>query len=116
MVPSSFNVQTPVHLLKWTPEMRFTDQMDRDYELWEYNAHPYQMFFYEFYNNLRQQQIENQELRNQGMEPIEDQVLRVAEERIAAEQQSTGREVDKMRQVRLIRLKSSWTQLDKETQ
>ena len=61
--------------------------MDRDYELWEANAHPYQSAFYSFYNSLRQEQIENQELRNQGIEPIEDQILRISSERIAKEKE-----------------------------
>ena len=92
------------------------DQLDRDYELWEFNAHPYQTMFYEFYNNLRQEQIENQELRNQGEEPIEDQVLRIAEERIAQEQETTGKEVDRMRQVKVIRLKFSCRLFEMVTQ
>ena len=72
--------------------------MDRDYELWEANAHPFQTAFYNFYNTLRQEQIENQELRNQGVEPIEDQILRISSERIEQEAAATGREVDRMRQ------------------
>ena len=85
--------------MKWGAEQRFCDQFDRDYQLWEFNAHPYQLMFYNFYNELRQKQMEDQELRNQGEEPIEDQILRVANERISQEQEATGREVDRMRQV-----------------
>ena len=88
-----------MHLLKFGAEQRFADQLDRDYELWEANAHPYQSMFYAFYNNLRQEQVENQELRNQGKEPVEDQVLRITQERIESEKETTGREVDRMRQV-----------------
>ena len=92
-----------------------TDQLDRDYELWEFNAHPYQRMFYEFYNDLRKQQMENQELRKQGEEPIEDQVLRIAEERIAREQENTGKEVDRMRQVKFTRRRFSWMRSEKGT-
>ena len=93
-----FNVETPVHLIKWGGELRFADQLDRDYELWEYNAHPYQTFFYDFYNSLRQEQMENKALRENGEEPMEDQILRVATERIERERETSGREVDRMRQ------------------
>ena len=93
-----FESKTPTHLLKWGAEQRFADQMDRDYELWEANAHPFQIAFYNFYNTLRQEQIENQELRNQGVEPMEDQILRISNERIEQEAAATGKEVDRMRQ------------------
>ena len=94
-----FRIETPVHLLKWGGELRLTDQMDRDYELWEYNAHPYQTLFYQFYNSMRQEQMENRALREAGEEPMEDQILRVVQERVEQEKQASGREVDKMRQV-----------------
>ena len=111
-----FKASTPVHLLKFGGEQRFIDQMDRDYEFWEYNAHPFQLFFYSFYNQLRLKQVEDAQLRSDGLEPMEDQVLRVSNERVAQEAQSTGRDVDRMRQVQLIRPTSSCRLLEKLTQ
>ena len=80
---------------------RFADQMDRDYELWEANSHPYQLFFYSYYNKLRIEEVENAALRKEEKEPIKDQILRLTEEKVQREEQQTGREVDKMRKVGL---------------
>ena len=84
----------------YQPNRRVVNQFDRDYELWEANAHPYQLMFYSFFNNLSKDIAESKALRDQGVEPLEDWIERVTQENIDAEEQATGRPVDRMRQVK----------------
>ena len=76
--------------------------MDRDYELWEVNAHPYQLVFYSFYNNLRREHTEEQAQRANGQEPVKDRIIRLTDERVQEEETRTGRSVDKMRQAEIF--------------
>ena len=55
--------------------------------------------FYSFFNNLSKDIAESAALREQGIEPFEDWVQRKTQEAIAAEENATGRPVDRMRQV-----------------
>lgn len=78
--------ETPTEKIKHGGARRFADQGDREFELMSYNVHPFQLYTYEM-NNLELQNLnENQELRNAGESPLEDQVKEFFDERISEEE------------------------------
>lgn len=77
--------ETPTDLIKHGGERRFVDQGDREFELISYNQHPYQLLNYQLQNEELQKNTENQELRNSGQTPLEDQFMNYFTSRIEQE-------------------------------
>ena len=74
--------ETPTHLIKHGGERRMADQADRDFELISNNTHPYQMALYEKNNQIVLEEVENEQLRAQGLKPIEDQIYEYVENKL----------------------------------
>lgn len=78
------NCQTPVERMPHA-ERRFSDQFDRDWELYSYNQHPMALYAYEQNNRRLMQEAEFQELVDNDQKPLDIQfrdfiVVRIHEE------------------------------------
>jgi len=65
--------ETPCHLIKHGGERRMADQLDRDFELFTYNTHPYQLHAYKYANSILDKELEDQRIKESGEKTLEDQ-------------------------------------------
>ena len=86
--------ETPIELVQPYPDDRLVAQGDRDYELVHGNVHPYQLEFYSAQNEHLKEERENQALRDNGQQPLDDQFIEIASQRIKSESDKKGEPVN----------------------
>ena len=90
-----FTCQTPVELIVLGPEKRFTEHVERDYELVSANVHPYQLDFY--HQNLKdfQAQAERLKLIDEGEKPLDIQFEEYVVSKLAELEAKNGKTTTK---------------------
>ena len=71
LLPRHFD--TPVHLLLGGPDRRFTEHLERDYELVAANCHPYQLEMYAQCNEFAQAEADRRAAVARGEKPLDAQ-------------------------------------------
>ncbi len=65
--------QTPVHLIKTGWRKRFSDQFDREWELYSYNQHPFFLNQLKLGQEIMMKEKEEEEMKKKGEKTLEEQ-------------------------------------------
>lgn len=87
-----FTAHTPVELIPHA-ERRFSDQFDREWELYSYNQHPMALHAYEQNNRRLMEHAERQEIIENGEKPLDIQARDFIVVRISEETQKKGKKL-----------------------